>query len=60
LHDWASNGADAFRVFSVVTKASRGHKEEDPRSIQVVRNVPMTLDNLFKDNERRTGRILRV
>jgi phage terminase large subunit len=60
LHDWASNGSDAFRIFSVVTKASRGHKEDDPRVIQVVRNRPMTLDNLFKDNERRTGRIMRI
>jgi hypothetical protein len=29
LHDWASHGADAFRVFAWVTKKKKSHKRKD-------------------------------
>jgi hypothetical protein len=61
LHDWASNGADAFRIFATVTKVRQGVKDEDPRRIIIPGNRPLSLDNLFRDNERRSrANILRI
>ena len=61
LHDWASNGADAFRIFATVTKVRQGVKDDDPRRIIIPGNRSLNLDNLFRDNERRSrANILRI
>lgn len=59
FHDWASNGADSFRYFALVTKASRGHKSDDPRVWTP--DLGFTLEQLFEDNEREDyAEILRI
>ena len=59
LHDWSSNGADGFRVFSTVTKP----KKLMARSEDELMVSGWTLDELFDDYDRsriNTGEILRI
>ncbi len=46
LHDWASNGADAFRYFALVT-------EENVKPVQIEDETPTgpTLDEMWAENE---------
>jgi len=60
LHDWASNGADAFRYMSLVAKQSMPQLSEN----QVKSNAPEnkhTLDQLWEDrNNARSYGIIRI
>jgi phage terminase large subunit len=62
LHDWASNGSDAFRYFSLVTELEKSPaiaaKEED----DYLSPVEYTLDQLYKSREEDNWRsaILRI
>ena len=47
LHDWASNGADAFRYFSLVTE-----RVIKPKAVIKPAKPEVCLDNLFADHER--------
>jgi hypothetical protein len=50
LHDWASNGSDSFRYFSLVTDTTKEKvviKEED----EMTTPVSYTLDELYKSKE---------
>ncbi len=50
LHDWAADGADAFRYFSLVTRLALNIPAEEP---EFVKFTPKgyTLDELFNDRE---------
>tara|TARA_R110000803_G_scaffold67205_1_gene128850 strand:+ start:727 stop:2061 length:1335 start_codon:yes stop_codon:yes gene_type:complete len=52
LHDWASNGADAFRYFSLVTDDELA-KEKSLKSVTmpILESPEYTLDELFKDRD---------
>jgi phage terminase large subunit len=52
LHDWASDGADAFRYFALVTRLSLNLAVDEPEEIAIFKPPSYTLDDLFKDNER--------
>lgn len=63
LHDWASNGADAFRMFAVSTKDRKKLPGSvSPQQPSALAPKIMTLDNLFTDRDRsaRSSRILRI
>ncbi len=59
LHDWSSNGADAFRYFSLVAKNTKGQSAEVHlnRKPRTARNIPpeqpwtCTLDEAWSDHE---------
>ena len=56
LHNWASNGADAFRYFALVAESSRGqaaeHHLDRPMRLSPDDLKPkLTLDNLHKERE---------
>ena len=56
LHNWASNGADAFRYMALVAQKSKGQSAEvhinRPRQLSPDELAPrMTLDGLYKDRE---------
>ena len=66
-HDWASNGADAFRYLALVSDKSVGQLTEQPRVTSLPDGVRMgqtflpdgqgyTLDKLHTDRESATGR----
>lgn len=61
LHDWASNGADAFRIFATVTKLGRGVAAKDPRLV-LPSQYPLNLDMLFAEQDMRRSRsdIIRI
>lgn len=51
LHDWASNGSDAFRYFSLVTDDSKA-KEQAIISVESLIKPPQyTLDELYEDKD---------
>lgn len=52
-HNWASNGADAFRYFSLVCREA---SEETARPETPAHTLPFTLDDLFRERERANGR----
>lgn len=49
LHDWASNGSDAFRYFSLVTETEKTMPLAAKSA--VIEQVPYTLNDLWADNE---------
>jgi len=51
-HDWASNGADAFRYMSLVCKASTYYKGEPAPPPLIFKPAEYRLDDLFKDKEK--------
>jgi len=69
LHDWASNGADAYRYLSLVADKSVGQMMENPKStfdsLEIGRKIipenGYTLEQLWEDkeNEGRSG-IIRI
>lgn len=50
LHDWASDGADAFRYFALVTRLSLNISAEEPEEL-IWKPPSYTLDDLFEDRE---------
>lgn len=62
LHDWASNGADAFRYFSLVTQEHLQVAANPTIVLPVLKQPEYTLDELFKDREHGNwrGNILRI
>ena len=64
VHDWASNGSDAFRYLALVVKTSLLHN--NPMIQQKIDapeqgKYPVSLNTLFKDNEKRSNStILRI
>jgi phage terminase large subunit len=61
LHDWASNGADAFRYFSLVTDDSLAREVAKEIADPILKAPEYTLNDLFEDKESnwRTG-IIRI
>jgi phage terminase large subunit len=53
LHDWASNGADAFRYFALVTRLSLNIPSNDEPEDLIWRPPSFTLDDLFAAKESR-------
>lgn len=69
LHDWASNSADGFRYLALVANKSVAQLSDDTRVTSLSPGATLgkrhnphgyTLDQLWKDNERSKGRILRL
>ena len=62
LHDWASNGSDAFRYFSLVTETEAEVITEDTQELPLLKGNDFTLNELFKDNEKSDWRssIIRI
>ena len=66
LHNWASNGADAFRYLSIVGQQATAMESDRPPETELPDawqlgqpgqpKVGLTLDQLFKDNERGSNR----
>jgi hypothetical protein len=56
VHDWASNGADAYRYFSLVT-LEQLRPEQNEATVQqpLIKPAEYTLNQLFKDNENGRG-----
>jgi len=52
LHDWASNGADSFRYFALVTRLHLNIQAEEPEELAIWTPPKYTLDDLFADRER--------
>ena len=53
-HNWASNGADAFRYLSLVAKGRLGENplKEIVRRVSFLKPMEYCLDDLFKDREK--------
>jgi hypothetical protein len=51
LHDWASDGADAFRYLALVAQEKRGNITSQP-SRPVFEKPKITLNELFEDREK--------
>jgi len=62
LHDWSSNGSDAFRYFALVTDDSKALAAVKDNAPPVLKAPEYTLDKLFADNERSNWRkkIIRI
>jgi hypothetical protein len=62
LHDWASNGADAFRYFSLVTDETKAKELAVNEAVNQLKAPQYTLDELFAANETSDWResILRI
>jgi hypothetical protein len=57
LHDWSSNGSDAFRYLSLVARSRIMPQVEAPTSqLKEIRAEPITLDVLFQEYEDRIKR----
>lgn len=56
LHDWASNGADAFRYFALVTKTEMKAKQEEAAQEMLLETPEWKLDDLHAMNEDRDWR----
>lgn len=52
LHDWASNGADSFRYFALVTRLRLNIQADEPEDL-IWQPPKYTLDQLFDDHENR-------
>jgi hypothetical protein len=64
LHDWSSNGSDAFRYFALVCKGSKGqsaeaHLNRDPRGNRAWKPSHGTLNELWQANEKSQRRLTR-
>ena len=51
LHDWAADGADAFRYFALVTRMHLNIPNDQPTEIATFKPKGYTLDELFQDRE---------
>jgi len=52
VHDWSSNGADAFRYFALVTQEHLQVEQKDGKvHIPIIKPPEYTLEQLFKENE---------
>jgi len=62
LHDWSSNGADAFRYFALVTQEGLQVAPKATTVVPILKAPEYTLDELFKDRDNGNwqGRILRL
>jgi hypothetical protein len=62
LHDWASNGADAFRYFALVTDDSVAKDALEERAKEPVKAPEMRLDDLWHQREQDNWRdaIIRI
>lgn len=54
LHDWAADGADAFRYFALVTRTSLNIPSDGVVETLDFKPKPYTLNDLFKEREGRT------
>ena len=52
LHDWASNGSDAFRYFALVTDVEMAEDQTTIEQLPLLKAPAYTLDELFKENEK--------
>lgn len=59
LHDWASNGADAFRYFALVT-ADENVVEVEDEPVPLVKPPEYRLEELFQEREDWRRRIIRL
>jgi hypothetical protein len=62
-HDWASNGADAFRYYALVTQERLQIEQKDGKVQEPLLKTPeYTLNQLFKENEDNgwRNRIIRI
>lgn len=59
LHDWASNGADAFRILATVCRPGHLLPPEEPQNVEVISEDKLCLHNLLEDydRQRRIGRL---
>lgn len=62
LHDWASNGSDAFRYFSLVTDESKALELVQKKAEFILKAPEYTLNELFEQKEKDNwrSRIIRV
>lgn len=51
LHDWASNGADSFRYFALVTDDSIAKEAHEERVQAIIKKPEYRLEELFQANE---------
>lgn len=57
VHDWASNGSDAFRYLALVVQDRVECEEKgSPETEPLLKTPKFTLNQLFKDNERGNSR----
>lgn len=62
VHDWASNGSDAFRYMALVTQEKKT-EAQTPIQIPLVKPPEYRLDDLWREHERsnrRRSRIIRI
>jgi len=52
LHDWSSNGSDAFRYFALVTDDSVAKEIQSKKELPLLKAPKYTLDSLFEENEK--------
>jgi phage terminase large subunit len=50
-HDWASNGADAFRYFALVTDSEKAAEKIKTKTLPLLRSPEYTLNELFEDRD---------
>ena len=51
LHDWASNGSDSFRYFSLVTDTEKGMDIARDEAVAILQAPQYKLDELWEDRE---------
>jgi phage terminase large subunit len=56
LHDWAADGADAFRYLALVCRTSLNIAAEEPDDLAIWKPPQYTLDDLFAANENKHGK----
>ena len=62
LHDWASNGSDSFRYFSLVTEVVKKAVKNEEENVPLIKNPEYTLDDLWKskNNDDWKSSIIRI
>ena len=62
LHDWASNGSDSFRYFSLVTDVTKTAVKDEEEDMPLIKNPEYTLDELWKskNNDDWKSSIIRI
>jgi hypothetical protein len=51
LHDWSSNGSDAFRYFALCTDDELAKEVQAKKQIPILKTPDYTLDELFAARE---------
>jgi hypothetical protein len=62
LHDWSSNGSDAFRYFALVTEDEKAREKVSEKAEAILLPMEMTLNDLFDQHEKDNWRskIIRI